>query len=693
MKKSNSVEKKKFSVVDFIVVLCSIAALVALVCILVYSRREDQRKQNLLNNISETETGVSSQTDSNGSFPGLVFNEINQEGWIEFYNTGDIALDIGDCIIYANDVNVKQITSHTIITAGERMVIKLDSTVGSQENSVINIKTEDGSISKSILVPKLSPGQSYGCVTDGSKEVSLIKASQNVENLKENIIPASGLDFSVPGGFYNSAFNLTLSAPEGYTIYYTTDGTTPTTNSAVYENEITIENRSGSNYVYANSRGMGYNSAYRPESISMGTVVRAVAVNANGSKLAEKTQSYFVGINDKTDIVNMPVLSITTDPVNLFDYFEGMYITGRSYEDALAKGEDTTGKANFQNRWTKGAYIEYFESDKSKTYEGSVSLSMKVDYSISSAQKSFTAKGSAAWSGSTLKQYFNSIDSTLQIETNKRDNQYKIREYLLNNLLTGSSVGTCNMSPCLVFIDGEYWGGYVLRADYDKEYIADHYGVTDDVVFVTNGNASNWNYQSLYHDFYNFVISNDMSVDANYEQVKSQMDIQSYLDYFCANMLLANGDYGYEEAVLWRSIENNGGEYTDGKWRWLIGKMDNTMNNASTEGTTTASIDTMLQPGVTNDWILQALLANDEFKQQLLDTMTTMIDETFSEDRVAAELENITAGMEKMAAASYERFFEPAGTSFYASEIDTIKTFFIERESYILKYTNELIGN
>jgi hypothetical protein len=249
------------------------------------------------------------------------------------------------------------------------------------------------------------------------------------------------------------------------------------------------------------------------------------------------------------------------------------------------------------------------------------------------------------------------------------------------------------MSPCLVFIDGEYWGGYVLRADYDKEYIEDAYGVTEDVVFVTNGTASNWNYQNLYNDFYAFVTSNDMSVEENYAQVKMQMDVQSYLDYFCANMLLANADYGYEEAALWRSVESTGGEYTDGKWRWLIGKMDNTINNASTGGTTTASIDTMLQPGVTNDWILQALLANAEFRQQLLDTMTNMVSATFSEDRVATALDMIKIKIEKMTTTSYERFFEPANTSSFSSEMDIIKTFFKERESYILKYTNELIGN
>lgn len=30
------------------------------------------------------------------------------------------------------------------------------------------------------------------------------------------------------------------------------------------------------------------------------------------------------------------------------------------------------------------------------------------------------------------------------------------------------------------------------------------------------------------------------------------MDIQSYLDYYCVNIFLANTDFGYEEAAAWK---------------------------------------------------------------------------------------------------------------------------------------------
>lgn len=57
---------------------------------------------------------------------------------------------------------------------------------------------------------------------------------------------------------------------------------------------------------------------------------------------------------------NMPVLSVTADPLDLFDYFTGMYVSGQSYEDALARGEGKDNrKANYRNGWVKKAHIEF----------------------------------------------------------------------------------------------------------------------------------------------------------------------------------------------------------------------------------------------------------------------------------------------------------------------------------------------
>ena len=43
--------------------------------------------------------------------------------------------------------------------------------------------------------------------------------------------------------------------------------------------------------------------------------------------------------------------------------------------------------------------------------------------------------------------------------------------------------------PCVVYLNGEYWGLYVLEEDYSDNYFEDHYGVSNKDVIVYKGDA------------------------------------------------------------------------------------------------------------------------------------------------------------------------------------------------------------
>ena len=59
------------------------------------------------------------------------------------------------------------------------------------------------------------------------------------------------LYFSVESGFYENEFDLTISGPEGWDIYYTTDSSTPTPNSLKYDGAIHIGDASQNENVYS----------------------------------------------------------------------------------------------------------------------------------------------------------------------------------------------------------------------------------------------------------------------------------------------------------------------------------------------------------------------------------------------------------------------------------------------------------
>jgi hypothetical protein len=656
-------EKKGFLVRDIIVILLCIVAIVALIYILKLHKDNQQLAYEQLNEINEQiqqgeyDNGTNVATSA---YDGIAFNEINREGSVELYNNSSSQVNLKGMSILLDGNVVMTIDDDMNIEKNSTLLLEFGKELQATSRYILSLVDEEGNVVRAQVVPA-------------------------VESEAED-----KMTFSLPAGFYQGAIELEINIPDGglagMEVYYTLDGTTPTTDSTKYESPISIVNKSGSNYTYASCE----NNGYTPSSIYRGTVVRAILVDASGKTVQEMTSSYYIGIGSNSDLADIPVISITTEPDNLFDYFDGIYVKGRKYEDVIASGSNGTN-ANYYQDNIKTAHIEYFEANKDLTYYGDVELSMALDYSTTTPQKSFKIYGDGAWEGSGLEQFFDDETKEFVLQTNRRDNDSKTREYLVNELLEETSVGTANLMPCTVFIDGEYWGLYMIRQAYDSKYFEDEYGITDeDIVLAKDGYVKDYDYRDEYSDFYNYIISVDMSEDENYQWAKDNMDMQSYLDYFCANMYLANVDYGVEEAYAWKTATVGSSQYADGKWRWIVGKLDYAMASSATNGAATSSIDTFLQTGVREDLMFRSLLRNDEFRAQLKETMQNMSDNVFEPSKVADKLSDISAKIGKAVANSYERFFAYPNTDFYTNLTKTIQDFFDNRGRYMAVYTQEI---
>lgn len=682
--------KKGFTTKDIIVIILCLIALVALVLIFKKSSDNKQEAQEQLSEISEQIQNEGLDKKDSIIKEGIVINEVNQEGWIEIYNNSSLEINLKGIVLYINGAIVNELDEDIKIGQGALYVLEAGITLNSNNHELIALSDEQGNIIESRLVPKLENGESYGCITDGAIEIGYITPSKGKTNIGEASIQKQEIHFSIPGGFYNNSIQVEIFAPDDCEIYYTLDGSNPTMDSEKYEKPIQIYNRSGSKYNYA---AIGI-TGYEPQSIDMGTVVRAIAVDRDGITVMENTESYFIGLANNSDMVDIPVLSIVTDPDNLFDYFEGIYVLGRSYENMIAAGIENSMSANYLNMWKKSAHVEFFETNKDKTYESEVELSLLWDDNISKRQKGFKIAEidtNINWSGSVISEYFSDVDKVLNIQTNRNDNTGKIREYLANQLLQETAVGTVELMPVNVFIDGEYWGLYMLRKPYNEKEIQERYNVqNENIIFVKSRKNENWKYQHLYDEFYQFIVNNDMSITANYDQVKNMMDVQSYLDYFCANMYLANANYGVEGSYMWRTITTDGTGYADGKWRWLIGQLDHTMGCNKLGDLSTSSIDTFLQKGVVDDYIFMSLRKNDEFRKQLKETMLKMQEDVFTSEIVEKEMNSITEKISKAAISSYARFSGLLDEKYYVEYKNDILSFFNERGIYMSVYVEEV---
>jgi len=328
------------------------------------------------------------------------------------------------------------------------------------------------------------------------------------------------VEFSLAGGEFSSEQLLMLTAKEGAMIFFTQDGSVPTSSDMLYENPIVINS----------SR-----------------TVRAIAIADGQLPSIVTTQTYIVGIEH-----DLPIVALSTDPEYLFGSL-GMY-TNPFYEIE------------------RPVHVEFYEAD-GLALSFDAGFEIAGGYSQALTQKSFAIHLRKEYGTAEINYpLFDENEVTsfkhLLLRTSGQD-QYmtKIRDAFIHRAVKDViDIEVMDSRPCVVYINGQYWGVYNIREKVNEDYLASHHGVDPNQVdiLVWNGDVMAGS-DDAYRDLVDFVASYDMQKQENYEYVASQIDIDNLIDYLIIQSYFGNTDSG--NIKFWR--DQNGG-----KWRWILYDMD-----------------------------------------------------------------------------------------------------------------------
>lgn len=569
--------------------------------------------------------------------------------WVELHNSTGSAVSLAGYGLSNNPKNpAKWVFPDISIEPGEYLLLYATGSADKAQKKNLKLNFCISSTGEALfffdpngkLIDKLSAGrmrsgQSYG--RDGSdNRFYYAEPTPGAQNGKgyEGItqLPA----FSVTPGIYDNAVTVAITAGEGETIRYTTDCTTPNASSEVYSGEL---------------------------SISKNSVIRAAAFRDGYLSGDVATATYLF----RSDGVNhaLPVVTLVTDPDNLWNSKTGIYATGDQFDPDAASYADTLQSATYYQAkfateeqvdtiWEKPAAFSLFDDNGKQVFTQNVGIRIAGSFGRGRAQKGFNViarkeygKGSMEYpffENRPYKEY-----KAVVLRAGAQDqNRSKIRDELASGLLEGTDINILYQAyrPTVLYLNGEYWGVYFMKEKRNRFFVAQHENTENNVDLAigkgfkqrTYGDNSDW--VSLYE----YATSHDLSSAEAYAYVSERMDVDSFRDYMIAEIYNGNTDtYNFQYYRL-----------KGGKWKFIF--YDFCWGFQSPGHETLAFRMGKTPSDVCSAKLFAAMLQNKGWRDSFCRRFGELLNTAFAPERVSALIEELYGYVEPEIKREREKF-------------------------------------
>jgi hypothetical protein len=580
--------------------------------------------------------------------------------WIELYNNSEFPVNLFQYHLSDNSNILNKWTFPEIVIPPQGFLVVFASGKDiynpeelhtnfsiAAEGEAIFLSNNNGELIDQTDAIMLWEDESLGRYPDGSE--NWLKSSITTAGYSNNTV--NHLLFSAEEGFYSAPFILSIKSLTGDTVYFTTDGSVPDVSSHVFPDSMLMLYRYNDPNYFADIPNtpsqdlLSYKAWESPDTlIHKANIIRSASYR-NGIRTSRiYTHTYLIDslIFNK---YQLPVISLVTDEKNLFDPDSGIYVPGKHFDP-----ENPEWSGNYFNtgdEWERPVSISYFERDGLPGFSLDGGIRIHGYKSRQASQKSlrlYTRKeyGRKSFNYPLLPQRQVTDYRRIVLRTTMGDwfANTLIRDVLAHELSRDLDLEYQDYQPVVVYLNGEYWGIYTIRDRLDERYIEYLYGIDKDQVDLINGNyldveaGSNEHFVRLAE----FIESNDLSQNDNYEFVTTQIDISNFIDYQISEMFFANLDWPINNQRLWRPQTH------DGKWRWIFFDVDAGFSDPAFSMLHHSLVENMgpdWQNMPVSTFLFDNLLKNENFLNLFLDRYAEVLREEFVLDKMLEKLDMI----------------------------------------------------
>ncbi len=493
------------------------------------------------------------------------------------------------------------------LAPGEFFVVQASGNEGEMEapfkvsatGETLYISDLNGECIDALYIPALTPDTSYGRFEDEL-------CYYDIPTIGEpNPDGYSGITLtpqaSINSGPLTSAASVSLTG-DGM-LFYTLDGQTPDESSAVFDGT--------------------------PIEISQSTVLRVRGLAEGKLWSTTKTYTYLFD----TEKYQLPLLCISAEPGAIHGS-KGIY-------------------TQFEKKSLEAAVNLTLIEDGTECFNVDCGLKIHGQGSRQLRKKSFQVRFRAEYGCSQLeyKLFDDSPVSSFNALVLRCGSEDSHRAFFRDEFMTKLTAETMpevlyqRHKPVNLFIDGEYFGVYYIRERVTSDFAAAYLGgKPEDIDMVKGWSGQEHGSRDDFMALLKYCRNHDLSKQENFDYVASQISLESFMDYYIARAYTGDRDYPNI-----RHVRSRGG---DGKWHLINFDLD--WGFGTQPGGFTQMIGKVSDGSALNTVIINALVQNEGFRDQMLTRLAWHLRNTYAPERVLALIDEKAAEVANDLVYNYE---------------------------------------
>lgn len=407
------------------------------------------------------------------------------------------------------------------------------------------------------------------------------------------------------------------------------------------------------------------------------------------SDVSVQENKFFIRLPEAIRMLNLPVVHLFVSPDDFFSNEDGIYVEGNQYWMKSAskfypKAWDAPANYNSRgNEAKKPAFLVYNDE------KGAIKLAQKCKVSISgNATRSFQMKSLRIDAVKKKLNYafFNDSVNYSSIVLRNGGNDFTktlISDGVMQKLMQPTNIDVLDFKPCLVYINGVFWGIHSVRNRSDEDFIAEKYQVKKmNVTFFENWNFKKGN-SVTFQKMNKFLTDlKDKHTKLSYTDFQEHFDEECFLNYLAAQIFFANTDWPTNNIKAYK-IESDS---LMTKWKFIFFDLDYGMGYTSSLAHETDMFDRLEKNNSPMGDLYRFLIRFPEFRLKLKNSFLNLESTRLNHASIAKCIHRYASQIEKAVPLHIDRWRKPVSYEAWKNNIDALNDFSIFRWKELKKH-------